>query len=108
MTRVSRARAARAFLAIAALSAAWALVVAATGGVAIDDAPIRLSSRSPRNPAIIATASAALAWLLASAAERRAAWVAAQRFLTAAAGAIVAGVNRLHTWTAPALAAGLS
>ena len=107
MTRASRDRAARACLGLAALSAAWAIVVALTGGVGID-APIRLSSRTPRNPAIIATAGAVLAWLFASPVDRRGALIAVRRRARLIAEGTLHAVDALPAWIAPAFAAALS
>ena len=108
MTRASRDRAARVILGLAALSAAWAILVAATGGVALDAAPIRFSSRSSRNPAIIATIGTVLAWLVASPEQRRGTSIAVRRRATVAANGVVHAVDSLPLWIAPAFAAALS
>lgn len=104
MTRRSAERASRALVIIAFASAAWAMAVAVTGGVGIESGPIRLTSRTPRNPAIIAALSAVLAWALATPARRRH-WVSRAQN---ACAAILRAVNALPPRLAPVLAAGVA
>ena len=53
------------------LAAAWALIVAVSGGFAFRLGGLRISSRGALNPAIAAIGAAAAAWFLATAEERR-------------------------------------
>lgn len=60
-----RTAARRVLLGLAVLAAIWAAILALTGGVAVSIAGVRLSSRSPRNPLLIAIVSACAAAALA-------------------------------------------
>jgi hypothetical protein len=60
----------RILLAVCVLAAAWTVVVAVSGGFVIRLDWVRLSSRSPRNSALLAAITGVAAWLLASPRER--------------------------------------
>ncbi len=69
--RVSRfERVRRALLMIAAIAAVWSAAISLTGGVILQLGPIRLSSRAPFNPLIIALLGVTLAALLAPPRQR--------------------------------------
>ena len=53
---------ARALVIVAGVLAAWAILAAVTGGVRYDIGPIRLSSRNPLRPALVAMLLAVVAW----------------------------------------------
>jgi hypothetical protein len=99
----SRERGFRTFALIAAVSGTWALVVALTGGFAVDSSLIHFSSRSPRNAGFVAALSAAIAWALAEPSRRH-------QWLTTTLGRAmdtVAGVFRV-VGVSPRLAPGLA
>lgn len=75
--RPARALLCRAALVLLAITAAWALLVVATGGFVIHVGALRVSARRALNPGIAVLASAAAAWALATSAERRRALAAA-------------------------------
>jgi hypothetical protein len=92
--------------ALAALTAAWATVVATTGGIALQLGPVRVSSRSAWRPAIVAVVLIAVALWRTTAAERRqllgdaaraadraAPWLAAGLALAVAAAGAVFGAH---------------
>jgi hypothetical protein len=55
---------ARAALIVAGVLTAWAILVAITGGIRYELGPLRISSRNPVRPALVALLLAALAWRL--------------------------------------------
>jgi hypothetical protein len=59
------ARWARLLLIGAAALAVWALIVAITGGIRYDIGPLRVSSRNPIRPTLVALLFASIAWRLA-------------------------------------------
>jgi hypothetical protein len=71
MTRFTSMTRLRGWLyALAVLAAGWALVVVATGGVTLAVGGLRLSSRNPANPVLVALAAAALATAVTPRGER--------------------------------------
>jgi len=59
-------------LALASLAIGlWAAIVWATGGFLLELGPVHFSSRSPRNPLILAAVGYAMAWLMSTRDERR-------------------------------------
>ncbi len=54
----------RALIALSAASLLWAAAVALTGGIVFELAGVAVTSRNPRNPALLALASAIGAWLV--------------------------------------------
>jgi hypothetical protein len=60
----------RFFLAITGLAVAWALVIAVSGGFVVRLGAMRVSSRSPVNPLLIALAAGVIAWLLSPRGQR--------------------------------------
>ena len=61
----------RALLILCALAAIWAVAVALTGGFVVYLNSVRVSSRNPRNAAVIALLSALAVWALTTPDERR-------------------------------------
>ena len=59
-----RARLRRLCLVLCALAAVWTTVVVLSGGFVVDLGVVRLRSRTPQNPAIVAAIGALLAWVL--------------------------------------------
>lgn len=59
------ARVARFLLPLAGILAAWALLVAVTGGVFFEIGSLRISSRNPVRPALLSLLFASIAWRLA-------------------------------------------
>ena len=55
---------------VLAAAACWSLVAVVTGGVSISLGFLHFSSRNPRNPALIATLTFAVAWALSERGER--------------------------------------
>lgn len=95
---VTAPRSARhASIALAAVAAAWAVVVVTTGGISLQLGPVRLSSRSAWRPAAVALVLALLALARTTSAERR-------RMLVAAAG----GADRRAAAVAAVLAIALA
>src|SRR6187399_3102213 len=66
----SRTRARRFCVVLAVASASWSLSAFLTGGVSFQVGFIPLSSRNPRNPALIATFALIAAWALGPRGER--------------------------------------
>ena len=56
---------ARIFLILAAILGFWSILAALTGGIRYDIGPLRLSSRTPVRPALVAVLFAVIAWRLA-------------------------------------------
>jgi hypothetical protein len=65
MSRLSRG-----LVALCVLAAAWAALLALTGGFDLAVGPVRVSSRSPLNPLLVAIASGLGAWSVSIRAER--------------------------------------
>jgi hypothetical protein len=108
MNSGSRDRGVRAFVILAALSSTWAIAVSLTGGFAVDSSLIRLSSRSPRNPIIIAGLSVVIALALASPSRRRHLLITTMSRARAAAAGALRVVNRVSPRLAPVVAGGAS
>jgi hypothetical protein len=66
----------RSLYGLSTLAAVWAVVVAATGGLELGLGPLRLSSRTPTNPLLVALLAAGAAVALLPAGQRRAVLVA--------------------------------
>ncbi|HLG59063.1 MAG TPA: glycosyltransferase family 39 protein [Vicinamibacterales bacterium] len=90
-------------LAITGLAVAWALVITVSGGFVVRLGAMRVSSRSPVNPLLIALAAGALAWMLSPRGRRG-------RVLASDLRLAATGVGRLVTarWFAGLMAAAIS
>jgi hypothetical protein len=90
-------------LAITVLAVAWALVIAASGGFVVRLGAMRISSRSPVNPLLIALVAGVAAWVFAPRGQRG-------RALVSDARLVATGLRRLATarWSGPFLAAAIS
>jgi hypothetical protein len=104
----SRERGFRTFALIAAVSGTWGLLVALTGGFAVDSAFVHFSSRSPRNASLVALLSAAIAWALAGPSRRHHWLTAARRRAMNWTAAVLRVVNGVSPRVAPGLAAAAS
>lgn len=78
------------------LTAAWVLIVVATGGFVFHVGAIRISARRALNPGIAALAAAAAAWALATGDERRRAIAAARAHLVGDRGVLRLVRHRPH------------
>jgi hypothetical protein len=65
-----RPRLVRGLVLLAAVAVGWALVVMWTGGAVWFVGGVRISSRGPRNPALVALLSIAIAWVVATPGQR--------------------------------------
>jgi 4-amino-4-deoxy-L-arabinose transferase-like glycosyltransferase len=99
----------RALLVVAALCALWTIWLALTGGFVYRLAGLRISSRSMRNPAVIAAFALVGAWALATPEQRRRALAAARPRSLAASIRLIGEralviVFRPSPWLAPIVA----
>jgi hypothetical protein len=82
LSRMSRQQLSRAAVVLGGLALLWTLIVLWTGGFLIHAGGVRISSRGPRNPALLTLLSLALAWVLAPSGQRNRSWAAeCQRLL---------------------------
>ena len=106
----------RACLWVALAAIAWSAVIALTGGVSLPIEGLRISSRNPRNPAILSIVFAALAWVLGGRRNRTREFVSESQLTLAAVGRFFLRLwrawltadsfisSRTPPWSPPALA----
>ena len=98
------ARLRRVCFCVAVAAAAWGTIAWLTGGVSFSAGPLRISSRNPRNPFLVAVLGAALAWTSGPAGRRTAVFLDECRwaFTLARAGAVRAWTSwtRVETFLA--------